>query len=129
MPNTARDFRFALFQLWSRFRAAYFQFCIFKLEYSSERIPADIGDMSIIRCALYTSYAANTEHDIRFALSQAWSSSNPAHFQVCIHKLEYSSESISAAIGDMQIIRSALHYSFAAKYRAQQSVCASSYLV
>ena len=68
LRNTWTDIRFALCQISSRSRPAYVQFCICKLVYSSERISAAIGDMSIIRCALYTTYVANRGHDILFVL-------------------------------------------------------------
>ena len=179
------DIRFTLCELWSRFRAVYLKFCIFGLQYSSERIPADIGDMSIIRCqlyftfaadtehhirfvlsqawsrlnpaflyfcicrlqhlkkcssaaivhlsalqrALYSTYAANKEHDIRFALRQLWYGLRPAYYQFCIFKLEYSSERISAAIRDMSTILSALYSTDAAKYVERHPVCGMSPLV
>ena len=58
LPNTWYDIRFALCQLWSRLRPAYFQFCIFRLQSTIERSSVAIGHMSAFRCALYFTFAA-----------------------------------------------------------------------
>ena len=58
LPNTWNDILPLLRHLGPRSRPAYFLFCIFKHECSSEHINAAIGDISIIQCALYFTYAA-----------------------------------------------------------------------
>ena len=56
--NEEHDIRLVLRQLWYGLRPAYFQFCIFKYEYSSEHICAAITVMLIIRCDFHSRHAA-----------------------------------------------------------------------
>jgi hypothetical protein len=53
VPNTEPILRFALCELWSRTYTMHLQLRIFRLQCSSERICADIGDISAIQRALY----------------------------------------------------------------------------
>jgi hypothetical protein len=57
-PNTAHIFRFILCWLWSRPYTMKWQQRIFSLQYSTERIWADIGDMSTIQCDLHCKHCA-----------------------------------------------------------------------
>jgi hypothetical protein len=52
VPNTAHILPFTLSELWSRTYTMELQLHIFKLQRSTERNCADIGDMSTIQCAL-----------------------------------------------------------------------------
>jgi hypothetical protein len=62
MPDTAHILRFTICDLWSRTYTMNLQLRIFRLQYSSERICAAIGDISTIQCSLYcklgTKYSA-----------------------------------------------------------------------
>jgi hypothetical protein len=50
--NTAHSLQFTPCELWSRPYTMYLQLRIFRLQYSTERICAAIGDISTIQCAL-----------------------------------------------------------------------------
>jgi hypothetical protein len=52
-PNTAHIYHFTLCELWSRTYTMKWQLRIFRLQYSTERICAPIGDIPTIQCALY----------------------------------------------------------------------------
>jgi hypothetical protein len=58
LPNIAHILQFALCQLWSRTYTMYLLLHIFRIQYSTERTCADIGDMSTIQCALYCKHDA-----------------------------------------------------------------------
>jgi hypothetical protein len=58
VPNTAHILQFTQFELWSRTYTMYLQFHIFRLQYSTERICAAIGDISTIQCASYSKRCA-----------------------------------------------------------------------
>jgi hypothetical protein len=58
VPNTAHILQFTLSELWSRTYTMEIQSRIFKLQYSTKRICAAIGDMSSIQYALYCIYCA-----------------------------------------------------------------------
>ncbi|XP_043604771.1 uncharacterized protein LOC122577501 [Bombus pyrosoma] len=64
----------------------------------------------------------NTQHDIRFALCQVWSRSNPENLLFCTFCPKHSNRGISASIEDMSTIRCALHITYAAKYSANPLV-------
>jgi hypothetical protein len=52
VPNSAHHRQFTQCVLWSRTYTKYLQLRIFRLQYSTERICAAIGDISTIPCAL-----------------------------------------------------------------------------
>jgi hypothetical protein len=58
MPNTAHNHQFTQCELRSRTYTMHLQLCIFRLQYSSERISAAIGDISTIQWALYCKHGA-----------------------------------------------------------------------
>jgi hypothetical protein len=58
LSNTAHVLLFMQCQLWTRSNTMLLQFCIFRPQYSFERISAAIGDMTTIRCGLYSTIAA-----------------------------------------------------------------------
>jgi hypothetical protein len=58
VPNTAHILQFTLCGLWSRTYTMYLQLRIFRPQYSTERICADIGEISIIKWALYCNLSA-----------------------------------------------------------------------
>jgi hypothetical protein len=58
VPNTAHNLRFALSELWSRTYTMELQFRIFKLQYSTKRICAAIGDIPTLRSAVYCKFGA-----------------------------------------------------------------------
>jgi hypothetical protein len=55
---TAHNFQFALSELWSRTYTMYLQLQIFRVQYSTKRICAAMGDISTIQCALYCKLCA-----------------------------------------------------------------------
>jgi hypothetical protein len=58
VPNTAHILRFTLCELWSRTYTIHLQHHTFRLQYSSERICAAIGNISTIQCSLYCKLGA-----------------------------------------------------------------------
>jgi hypothetical protein len=58
LPNTAHILRITLFVLWSRTYTIHLQLRTFRLQYSSERICAAIGNISTIQCSLYCKLGA-----------------------------------------------------------------------
>jgi hypothetical protein len=58
VPNIAHILPITLCGLWSRTYTMYLQLRIFRLQYSTERICADIGDVSTIQWALYCNLSA-----------------------------------------------------------------------
>jgi hypothetical protein len=58
VPNTEPILRFALCELWSRTYTMHLQLRTFRLQYSSERICAAIGNISTIQCSLYCKLGA-----------------------------------------------------------------------
>jgi hypothetical protein len=52
VPNTAHNLQFTLCGLWSRPHAMKCEFRIFRLQYSTKRSSAAIGDISTIQCVL-----------------------------------------------------------------------------
>jgi hypothetical protein len=53
VPNTEHILRFTLCELWSRTYTMHLQLRKFRLQCSSERICAAIGNISTIQCSLY----------------------------------------------------------------------------
>jgi hypothetical protein len=64
----------------------------------------------------------NTAHIIQFTLCGLWSRTYTIYFQLRICRLQYSTESICAAIGDIPTFRSALHCKFDARYSTHPPV-------
>jgi hypothetical protein len=58
VPNTAHILRFTLCELWSRTYTIHLQLGTFRLQYSSQRICAAIGNISAIQCSLYCKLGA-----------------------------------------------------------------------
>jgi hypothetical protein len=73
VPNIAHILQFTLSKLSSRTYTMYLQLHIFRLQYSTERICAAIGDMSTIRRELYCNLGANTAHSLHFTQCELWS--------------------------------------------------------
>jgi hypothetical protein len=58
VPNKAHMLQFTLCELWSRPNTMYLQLGIFRLQFSTERICADIRGISTVQCALYCNLGA-----------------------------------------------------------------------
>jgi hypothetical protein len=58
VPNAAHIIRYTLCELWSRTYTMHLQLRIFRLQCSSERICAAIGNITTIQCALYCKLGA-----------------------------------------------------------------------
>jgi hypothetical protein len=116
VPNTAHILHFTQCGLLSRTYAMYLQLYIFRLQYSSERICAAIGDMSTIQPALYCKFGANTAHILQFTQCELWSRTCTMYLQLRIFRLQYSTERICAGIGDISTTKCALYCNHGAKY-------------
>jgi hypothetical protein len=57
LPNAGHNILFTLCQLWSRSYPIKLHFLIFRIQYSIEGTSVDIGDMSTLQCALYSTFA------------------------------------------------------------------------
>jgi hypothetical protein len=89
---------------------------IFTAQYSSERICAAIGGISTIKWALTANMVPNIAHILQFTLCELWSRTYTKHLQHGIFRLQYSTERICAAIGDILTIQCALYRKRGAKY-------------
>jgi hypothetical protein len=58
VPNTAHNHQLTQCELWSRTHTLCLQLRIFRLQYSTEGICADFGDIARIQCALYCNLGA-----------------------------------------------------------------------
>jgi hypothetical protein len=58
VPNTTHIVKFTLCELWSRTYTIHLHLRTFRLQYSSERICAAIGNISTIQCSLYCKLGA-----------------------------------------------------------------------
>jgi hypothetical protein len=116
--NAAYNLQFTQCELWSRTYTIYVQLHILRLQYSTERICAAIGDMTTIRRALYCNLGANTAHSLLFTQCGLWSRTYTMCLQLRIFRHQYSTEYICAAMGDISTIQCALY----CKHWAQHSV-------
>jgi hypothetical protein len=66
----------------------------------------------------------NSAHILRFTLCELWSRTYTMHLQIRIFRLQYSSERICAATGDISTIQHALYCKLWAKFSAYPPVCA-----
>jgi hypothetical protein len=73
VPYIAHTLQFTLCELWYRTYTMELQLRIFRLQYSSERIGAAIGDIWTIKCALNCTICAKTVRMIQFTLCELWS--------------------------------------------------------
>jgi hypothetical protein len=88
MPNIAHIPQFTLCEMWPRTYAMYLQLRIFRLQYSTERICAAIGDMSTIPRALYCNLGDNTAHNLQFTQCELWSRPCTMSLQSHIFRLQ-----------------------------------------
>jgi hypothetical protein len=58
VPNTAHILQFTLRELWSRIYTKHLHLQIFRIQYTTQRICAAIGDISTIQCSLYCKLGA-----------------------------------------------------------------------
>jgi hypothetical protein len=78
LPNTGHNIRFTLCQIWPPSNPMQLHFLIFSLQYSIERTSVDIGDMSTIQYALYSTFANKCSLDnSRLRYVEHRSQSNP----------------------------------------------------
>jgi hypothetical protein len=99
--------------IYNVFTAPHIQTSIFNWTY----ICAAIRDISRILCALYCKLGANTAHSLQFTQCELWPRYT-LQIQFRIFSLQYSTERISAAIGDMSRIQCALYCKLCAKFSA-----------
>jgi hypothetical protein len=115
MRITAHILQFVLCELWSRPYTKYLQLRIFRLRYSAECSSPAIGGISTIQWALYCKVDANTAHILQFTLCGFWTRSYTMKLELRIFRLQYSTESICAAIGDISTIQCLLYCKIDAK--------------
>jgi hypothetical protein len=113
-----------LCELWSRSYTMHLQLRIFRLQYSSERICAAIADISRMLRAIYCNLGAKySAHPAVYAM---WTVvpryTMQLQFRIC--RLQYSTQCICAAIGDISTIQCALHCKVGAKYSAHPPIYA-----
>jgi hypothetical protein len=122
VPNITHTLQFTLPELWSLTFTMYIQFRIFRLQYSTQRISAAIGDILSIQWALYCKLSAKYSGQPQFRLSELWSRPYTVQLQLLIFRLQYSTESICAAIVDISTIQCALYCKHGTKYSAHPPV-------
>jgi hypothetical protein len=122
--NIAHTFRFTLYELWSRTYTMHFQLHIYRLQYSIERICADIGDNRTLRCPLYCKFGA--KYSPHHPVYPMWTVFPDIYNVITprVFRLQYSNENIGAAIADIWIIKCALYCTICAKYTTHDSVYA-----
>jgi hypothetical protein len=100
------------------------QFRIFRIQYSTECICAAIGDISTIQRALYcktcTKYSAHPPVYAMCTVVPTYTMLLPFR----IFRIQYSTERICAATGDMPTFLCALYFEFGDKYSAHLTVYA-----
>jgi hypothetical protein len=125
VPNTAHTLQLSLCELWSRTYTMYLQLRIFRLQYSSERICAAIGNISTIQSSLYCKLGAKySAHHPLYAMWTMKTGTYTKYFQHRIFSLQYSAVGICAAIVHITTIQCALYRILGVKYRAHPPVFA-----
>jgi hypothetical protein len=103
--------------------------CIYSSAYSILNIRLNVSALLLEICrylhACYTAnFVPNTETILRFALCEPWSRTYTMHLQLRTFRLQYSSERICAAIGNISTIQCSLYCKLGAKYSAHPPVYA-----
>jgi hypothetical protein len=124
VPNTAHIPRFTLYDLWSRTYTVHLQLLIFRPQYSAERICADIGDIPQINARYNANLVPYIAHTLQFKLCERVVPRYTMQIQFRIIRLQFSTERICAAIGEMPTFRCALQCKLGAKYSANPPVYA-----
>ena len=92
-------------------KLSVFAVFILKLIYLDQRDSASIADMSTIRCALYSRFAAKySKHQPLFGISSLVPVKSSVIAVLQIFRLKYSNECISVFIAHMATIRCRLHF-------------------
>jgi hypothetical protein len=69
VPITAHILQFTLCELWSRSYTMHLQLCIFRIQYSTVGICADVVGITWIQCALYCKFGVyNSAHRPMYAV-------------------------------------------------------------
>jgi hypothetical protein len=94
VPYIAHTLQFTLCELWSRTYTLHLQLRIFRLQWSSERICAAIGDISTVQCASYCKHwAQHSPHHPVYAMCtvvpEIHNVSTTPHIQATIFKWTY----------------------------------------
>jgi hypothetical protein len=103
--------------------------CIYSSAYSILNIRLNVSALLLEICRyLHACYTANlvpnTEPILRFTLCELWSRTYTIYLQLRTFSLQYSSERICAAIGNISTIQCSLYCKHVAKYRAHPPVYA-----
>jgi hypothetical protein len=103
--------------------------CIYTSAYSDFNIHLNVTALILEKPRQFNeSYAAhlvpNTAHNHQITQCELRSRTYTMHLQLRIFRLQYSSERISAAIGDISTIQCGLYCKLCAKYSAHPPVCA-----
>jgi hypothetical protein len=124
VPNTGHILQFKLCVLWSRHIQYYYSSA-----YSGLNIQLNVSalllEISGQFSARYTAIMVpNTAHVLRFTLCELWTRIYTIHLQLRTFRIQYSSERICAAIGNISTIQCSLYCKFGAKYSAHPPVYA-----
>jgi hypothetical protein len=124
VPNTGHILQFKLCVLWSRYIQYYYSSA-----YSGLNIQLNVSalllEISGQFSARYTAIMVpNTAHVLRFTLCELWTRIYTIHLQLRTFRIQYSSERICAAIGNISTIQCSLYCKFGAKYSAHPPVYA-----
>jgi hypothetical protein len=108
--------------------------CNYSSAYSGHNTQLNVSALQLeIFRHIHPRYTANlvpnTAHILRFTLCELWFRTYTMHLQLLIFKLQYSSERICDAIGDISTIQWALYCNLGAKYSARSPVYAMSTVV
>jgi hypothetical protein len=103
--------------------------CIYSSEYSGFNIQLNVSALILVISRQFNErYTAilvpNTARLLQFTLCELWSRTYTMYLQLHIFWLQYSTERICAAIGDISTIQCALYCKHGAKYSAHSPDCA-----
>jgi hypothetical protein len=109
----------SLSELWSRTYTIYLQLHILRVQYSTKRSCAAIGDVSTMQCALHCKLCA--KYSAQPPDFVVWTVVPDIYniFTAPIYRIQYSTKRSCAAIGDIPTVQCALHCTLCAKYSAQ----------
>jgi hypothetical protein len=97
--------------------------CIYSSAYSGRNIQLNVSALLLeiwrqFNAGCTTNFAPNTAHILQFTVCELWPRLFTMHLQLRIFRLQYSTERICGAIGDISTIEWALNSKHGAKYSA-----------
>jgi hypothetical protein len=91
-------------------------YSVFSMQLNVSALLLEISSHFDARCT--ANWEPNTAHILQFTLCELWYRTYTMHLQLRIIRLQYSTERICAAIGDISTIQRALYCKHCAKYSA-----------